>query len=247
MKSFLDKKWIGPIIVLLYALVCSLFFTYNYTPNLKEFIIKANKEIQNFLPITVHNGEITEPKDTIITKTFSDKNESFTITLNTKSDTLDILTLPDGIYISKKCVYTIVGTKKEVQCFVPSYPPEPTVITSESIQKITSNINTFINFFLAGTIIIIAYIIMYIIILFYTALIHWIIALFYKTHFSQTLFINTLICALLTLFETTKLLKFNFFITITLCIVINFIISKNVNEKKQKRNKHTNNINNLEN
>ena len=237
MKNFLTKKWIGPLIVLLYAISLSLFFTHNYTPLIKGIVNVIDKEVQDFLPITIQNGEITHPIDSIITKTIPIDTETFTITLNTKTDTLDIFNLTqDGIYITKKCIYTITKTEKEAQCFSPSHPPEPIIITSKGVQEVINSIHTFINFFLAGTIIALSYLMLYIIIFFYSALMHWIVALFYKTSFSQTLFVNTLILSTIALLGTLNLvIKCNFFIELILCTIINFIICRYTNERKQKK------------
>ena len=69
MKSILEKKWIGPLLVFLLSIGMSISFSVQITPYLKKNIPIINETIDSFLPITIQNGEITQPVNTVISKT----------------------------------------------------------------------------------------------------------------------------------------------------------------------------------
>ncbi len=233
MKSILEKKWIGPLLVFLLSIGMSISFSVQITPYLKKNIPIINETIDSFLPITIQNGEITQPVNTVISKTIFFEKKPLKIVLDTRSDTLDINTLSeDGWYFSKKCLYSVAGEKRERQCLNAPQNQEAFTIDKGIVQTSFDYIKDYISLLLYGVLSLLIFCVFYLIILFYTVILHWIIALYYKTTFGQTLFVNTLFYIALMLFEKATNIYTSFFLTALLLIVTNLFICKNANEKK---------------
>ena len=234
MKNYLAKKWLGPIILLVYTLLISLYISAQLTPHLKEVFPVIAREAGNFLPITIQNGEIIQPTDTVISKDYTTDGKTIHVVLDTRTDMLNINELPgEGMYLSKKCFYMVSREESKVRCFDPNQTLEPIEITDEMVQNIVSIADEYIGTFMTSVLFIFLAIGFYIIILFYTVIMHWIVALFYKTTFWQTLFVNTQVYLLLNLLETLASTDINFFIHLILFISINILICKGANDRKK--------------
>ena len=120
MEKFLSKKWLGPVTLILYTLCFSLFVVHKITPHLREALPVVIQEAGNFLPMTIQNGQVVQPSDTIISRSYSSEGKTFNIVLDTRTETLDINTLSDGIYLSKKCFYVVSSEESKVRCMDPS-------------------------------------------------------------------------------------------------------------------------------
>lgn len=223
MKNILTKHWLGPIAVFAYTLCVSLYIVIGYiNPFITEIMPSIQEEAKSFLPITIENGEITQPKDVVIKKKYTFKDGDLIINLDTRTDTLDINKLTEvGFYISKKCMYMISDEKSQMRCFDPAVNQEPITINEDQLNQFISFFDTYFNSILVIFLMLFLYIGFYIVILFFTLISHWIVALLSKTTFGQTLFINTFLYILLSAFEYTTSINVNFLITAALFVLIN--------------------------
>lgn len=234
MKNFLAKKWLGPLFLVLYAVGLSLFLVHKITPYIQEAAPVITQEAGNFLPITFQNGEIVQPENAYIHKSYTEGNETFHVILDTRTDTLDLSTLPnDGIYLSKKCLYIVSPDESKVRCFdSATQSPDPIVLDEEMIKNFMDKVEKYAGGFLIVFMSIFSFIGFYIVILFYTVIMHWIVALLFKTTFGQTLFVNTLTYIVCSLLEATTPFSIGFLMKIVLFVCVNWIVCKSANEKK---------------
>ena len=74
MKSFLiEKKWIGVGLTVLFSLIVA-WVTMSKTVEFVQVITPTiSEEAKAFLPITIENGSITEPQNTVIVKEYPEK------------------------------------------------------------------------------------------------------------------------------------------------------------------------------
>lgn len=227
MKKFLTKKWLGPVCLFVYVLGISLFLTFQISPALKEVFPKITQEADAFLPITIQNGEIVEPADTVINKSYSSDGKKFNITLDTRTEKLDLNALPDsGIYFSRKCVYIVSDEETKVRCSPSAQSQEPIIITKDVVEKLVGVLSKYMNAFLSAVFVVVLFVAFYCTILFYTIIMHWIVALLTKTTFGQTLFVNTFVYMACNLLEIFTPININFLIKVILFICINVVICK---------------------
>ena len=235
MKKFLTKKWLAPIVLFAYVLTLSLFLVNKITPSLKELLPVVIQESDAFLPITIQNGEIVEPVNTVINKSYSNNGETFNITLDTRTEKLDLNSLSnEGIYLSKKCIYMVSKEETRVRCLSSSQSQEPIVITKETVERLADYLNKHMGTFLGVFFAVILFVVLYLIILFYTIIMHWIVALLTKTTFGQTLFINTFVYIGCNLVEIFYSINIGFWLKVILLICFNFIICKSVKKDEME-------------
>ena len=205
----------------------SLYLTFQISPSLKEIFPKITQEAGSFLPITIQNGEIVEPVNTVINKSYFSDGKTFNITLDTRTEKLDLNSLSDdGIYLSRKCLYMVSEEETKVRCFSSAQSQEPITITKEVVEKLVDGLSKYMNTFLIAVFVVVLFIAFYCAILLYTIIMHWVVALLTKTTFGQTLFVNTFVymaCNLLGIFTPINI---NFLIKVILFICINVIICK---------------------
>lgn len=232
MESFLKKKWIGPIVLLLYSLGLALFISGQITPYLRKAVPIINQEASVFLPITIQNGEIVQPSNKLIQRTYTIEDETFNLVLDTRTDTLDINTLPgEGLYISKKCSYFVSSNERKMECFDSAQTSEALTITKDNIESILSIVDKYSGIYLTVFLFIIFFVFFYIAILLYTVIMHWFIALLFKTSFWQTLYINTLAYVLWDLFEECTHTNWGILVKIVLFAGVNAMICRSTKEK----------------
>lgn len=236
MKSFFKKAWIGPLVLLCYALAISLFITRQITPKIKEEAFPVIiQEANNFLPITIQNGEVIYPENKLIHKSYSEGDETFHVVLDTRTEKLDINTLPqNGIYMSKKCIYVVSSDESKVRCLEPKLFDKPLVIDEVMFKNLINKIGKYMGTFLTCFLMVFSFIGFYLIILFYTIVMHWINTLFFKTNFGQTLFVNTLAYILMNVLEFFTPINISFWLKIITFTAINLIICKAVNDPKKR-------------
>ncbi|MBQ4471771.1 MAG: hypothetical protein II942_00780 [Alphaproteobacteria bacterium] len=230
MKKFLQKKWIGLVIVVLYAIFTAFFASKQLVPVLQELYPQLAQEAEPFLPITVTDGVITDPQNKVVTKTYEiDEENTFTITLDTRVEELGSLaTTGPGMYITKKCVYAVTEAKTTTQCFEAG---TTYTITMEDINELVGKLGNWTIKYLFWFLVVGLFVFMYVIILLYTILMHWLLAITFKVPFSQTLFINTLMYILLCVIVWFVQFDIKFLLTFGLLLAVNASICSIV--KKQ--------------
>lgn len=221
MKEFLAKnKWMGFVAVLAYALITAIYAAQIIVPTVKEYLPVVAQEADQFLPITIENGEITSPVDTVISKTYGSGANEAIVVLDTRVDEFETSALEKpGLYISKKYMYGVTPQKTEIRSFE-SMQVSHMVIDSEGIKTVTDYITKNIGKYLFGVVFIVLLLFSCVAILLYTILMHWIVAIWFKQPFSQTLFINSLtyvlisVLGIFTTFDLSTIVRFVAFIAV---------------------------------
>ena len=202
MKEFLlQKKWVGAIIVVLFALLASVQITKMTRIMVNQYAPVIVAEAADFLPITIKNGQIVAPEDTEISKSYQDSGMVFNVVLDTRVDEFEASKLSNnGLYVSRKYIYGVSPQKTEIRSLADM--PDGTV-DREMLEVFFASMSEFA----AGKFLPICWVMAIIwiagAILLYTIVSHWLIALLFHNKFSQTLRINTLtyvVLGLLTLY-----------------------------------------------
>lgn len=87
----------------------------------RTFVPAAQKVADHFLPIRVEEGIVVEPADTVknYTLVLGDENdadaETIEFVMNTGVDSLDTEGLNNGLYLTRKAIYTVTGNKTEIR------------------------------------------------------------------------------------------------------------------------------------
>lgn len=117
-KLLLETRWLGLLAVLAFALVVARVASYRLAVFLLDLAPEISAEARDFLPIALENGQIVEPADALIHKTYSDEegNPTFNAVLNTQVDELGVEDIQSpGLYVSRKAVYIVSPQKTELR------------------------------------------------------------------------------------------------------------------------------------
>ncbi|MBQ8481302.1 MAG: DUF1189 family protein [Alphaproteobacteria bacterium] len=229
--TLLNRKWIGAIALVVYAVIVSMFFTNMSASFVKQTIPVVEQEIDGFLPITVSGGEIVAPRDTIIDRTYGSNYNVRKVVLDTRTDEFETSGLKDkGLYISRKYIYIVSDSKTEIHDFknVPDIVVDSEVLHSaaEYIQEksgryIFSGIVLFFLMFSAAAIGL------------YSLAMHWALSGIFHNEFRQTLRINTF--AYIVVSALTMIIGYNIGIVATFVILfgVNYGVNKWLQEEKK--------------
>lgn len=106
-----NGKGLGLKFVLLFAFVVSIIFAVIIKVEGTKMVPYAQSITNQILPIKVENGVVTDPQDTLkVVNVGVDKDGKsvFSITIDTRVDTLDTAQLNNGVYLTATNIY-IVG------------------------------------------------------------------------------------------------------------------------------------------
>ena len=193
MKDFITKnKWLGFIVVILYALFAAGYATHMVVPFVHQYMPTVTEEINSFLPVTIENGEIVAPQDTIISKSYDVGGDNIQVVLNTGVDEFETSELKNqGLYVSRKYFYAVSDRKTEIQSLEKLQFPNM-VIDSEIVKSAATAVEenlgkymflvTFFAFLIFGGLAVVLY----------TLCMHWIVRLWFRVNFTQTLFVNSI-------------------------------------------------------
>lgn len=217
MKDFLLKtKFLGAALVLVYALLIAGLAAPKVSALVKASVPTVSQEVKYFLPITIENGEVVSPKDTVLEREFISNGQNVRVVLDTRVDELDATSLSGtGFFVSKKYLYAVSPQKTEIRNLaqLPNM-----VINDEMVDLFADQVIQkagkwmFISIF-SGLLIFTS-----LSILLYTLLLAWPMSAWLKIPFSTTLRINTLVYILLAL--VSYVLKFNFGFIVSLILMI---------------------------
>lgn len=222
MKDLVLKKGgIGFLVVLLVSLAASVYYTGKAKIVVSNILPVFQQEVRDFLPITIENGEIVAPKDTVISKDYDNGNGK--VVLDTRADEFEPSALKvTGIYISKKYIYSYNNQKIEIR----SLKDFPNIVIDEDmvatgVEYADKHAGKFIFFtLLLGSIIGIS-----VVVLISTILMHWLMAILFKVGFSYTLRVNTLTYCVLFLLNTFASVSFSFLIEFMIMVAANVAIN----------------------
>ena len=216
MKDFLLKtKFLGVALVLIYALVLASLATPTINNLIRTSVPQAAQEIKYFLPITIENGVIVSPENTVLERDFDANGQKVRIVLDTRVDEFAATNLTEtGIFISKKYLYAISPQKTEIRSLsqMPNMMIDDEVVDQFADQLVQKSSKwMFVSIFF-GLLIFVS-----VAILLYTLLLAWPMAAWAKVSFAQTLRVTTIAYVLLA--AVSYVLSFNFSIIATLVIL----------------------------
>ncbi len=126
MKKILDYirygEGLGIKFLLPFSLIVAIFLAATVKIEGNDVLVPAAQKVADeFLPIKIENGVIVEPADTV--KTYSiafddennDVNSNINVVLDTKVDYFEPSELKQGIYISRRALYSV--TKRETKMY----------------------------------------------------------------------------------------------------------------------------------
>ncbi len=107
-----NANGIGAKYILIFCAAAALVFTIAFRASQNNMPERLQNTANQLLPIKVENGTIVTPANTFKTATLDlfdtpKSNERLRIYLNTTVDSLDTRKLSQGIYITRKAIYTI--------------------------------------------------------------------------------------------------------------------------------------------
>ena len=229
-KTLLNTKWLGTICVVVVSLVIALMAG-SYTINaLKTIMPTVVTETADFLPITIENGAIVEPKDTVISKSYGKGNNTFSVVLDTRTDELSAadITTP-GVYASRKFIYGVKSDRTEVRSLS---EVSNITIDQEMMQSGADWIENhsggyiYVTMFLS----LLAYICFAILI--YAALVQLFLGMALKVGFGRTLRVTTL--GYLALFIIGAFaIPTGFIVTLVLLLLTNYLVAKHYPQKAE--------------
>ena len=233
MKKFLlETKWVGVGLAVLLSFIISWTLSAKISLFIETTTPYVSEQIKGFLPITVENGTITEPQNTVIQKEYALGDETFHVVLNTETDELSTDDIKDtGLYISRKYMYMVSPQKSEIRSLstIPNmrFDNELVQAGEEWLQKNTEKY-LFIGLFLMLLITIgIASLI-------YAGLTQLLIGRAVAADFVRTLRITTLGYLVLLTVELFGGLSINMLIKFVLIVLLNYYINKNLYQVENK-------------
>lgn len=232
MKNFLlNNKWVGFVSLLVYALIASAVVSKYGVEIVKQYTPMVVQEAEQFLPITLQEGEIIEPQNKIINQTYGDEKNGvkFNVVLDTTRDEFEATSLTEqGIYVSKKYMYGVSGQKTEIRSL--SDFPNGTL----DKEKLDAGADLFVKNtqkYMFPIYAIIALVSAMIAVLIYTVLMHWLMAIMFKVKFGFTLRINTLVYAIISIIAVLSGMYVGWLMMFGLMLLLN--IGVNALEKSQ--------------
>ncbi len=232
MKELITKnKWLGFIAIIVYALIAAGYATHTIVPFVQQYMPAVSEEIKSFLPVTFENGEIVEPQDTVISKEYDVGGDKVKIVMNTGVDEFDTLDLRNqGLYISRKYIYAVSERKTEIQSFEKLQMPNM-VVNDEIVDLTAAEIEKNIGKYMFVTTFFAFLIFSAIAVLLYTLFMHWIIRIWFKIDFSQTLFVNSVAYVILSLLSLLTPFNIGIIIMFVALIAANVGINSAVKEE----------------
>lgn len=231
-KTLLNTKWLGATCVVLVSFIFS-YLACNYAVKaMNTFMPTVVTEVSQFLPITVENGAIVEPKDTLISRNYGNDERPYMLVLDTRTDELNAENIKNqGLYISRKFIYAIARDKTEIRSLSSfanmTIDQEMLVQGAEWLEQKSSG-------YIFGFLFISLLLYLSIVILLYAAVVHLLLNTMQKVEFKRTLRVTTL--AYLGLFIIcTFTVSIGFIVTFILLFGANYLTAKyipqNVPEK----------------
>lgn len=112
MDILLKKKWVGALLLIITCFYMSFDISRTFNDLYQYIAPTLKQEVGYFLPISIEDGVIVEPKNKIIQKQYGDKNK-ITVELNTETEELDVNNLNDGFYVTKNNLYIVNKAKNK--------------------------------------------------------------------------------------------------------------------------------------
>ena len=188
-EILLNRKWIGAAALMVYSLIVAFLFTNFIVDAVKKTAPIVQQELADFLPITISDGEIVEPKERIISKTYGSGKDERKIVLDTNVEEFITSDLKDkGLFISRKYIYVVSDSRTEVRDLknIPNM-----TIDREVLQEIAETAETKAGIYIFFGIFVAFWAVAAAVIGLYTLAMHWALTGVFHNQFAQTLRINT--------------------------------------------------------
>lgn len=231
MKKFLlETRWIGVLTVAVFSLIVSYVAANQAALFVKSAAPTIMAEAQYFLPVTIVNGTIVEPKDTVIHKSYAvgksatGEDMSVEVVLDTRTDELSADAINNqGLYFSRKYMYAVSRQKTEIRS-LSDFPDM--IIDSEmfeaGVKWLEANVNRYLFLAIfAGLLGFFA-----VAILLYSALSQLLLGKYVSADFSRTLRITTLAYIALTALVWFAGLSIGLIIKFVLILLANFGVNR---------------------
>lgn len=226
----LKKTGIGFLLMLLLAVVISVTIAQSGEEAYIFVKPKIQQEASAFLPIVFENGAIAEPKDAVISRSFSEGNKTYNFVLNTQVDVLDTSTLDNGLYVTRTNLYAVDTEKGQTKIQTLSNMPNM-VITNEVVKLFFENAAKYVypTIFVIALVIMIAF--WYVAILLYTAVMYLPFSKFFNNDFAQTFRVNQLVYLALTAISYFFGTSVKIILTLGLMLAVNYCVNKALAKK----------------
>ena len=224
MKDFILKnKWLGFVALLVYALISASVVSKYGNAIVKQYMPVVVQEAEQFLPITLQNGKIVAPENTIISQSYGDENQTINVVLNTRVDEIPSTDLSqNGLYVSKKFIYAVSPQKTEIRSLkeLPDGTLDAATLNAgaEAFVKSTQK-------YLFPVYAVVALLLSMLAVLIYTVIMHWLMAILYKVRFGYTLRVNTIIYALVSIAEILGSFNFGILLMLGTMLVGNMVLN----------------------
>ena len=101
-------KGIGALWLLLFSALFAFISAYKLHRELPQAVPYIQQFADEFLPITIENGKVVTPEETVKTHTYDFGGESFVVTIDTTKDVIEEGAKP-GIYLTKSYLYSVAN------------------------------------------------------------------------------------------------------------------------------------------
>ncbi len=190
MKNFeflLQKKWLGALLFILFCLGYSLYASIEVNKVVTDFMPAVKTSAADFLPITIEDGMIAKPENTLIEKSYGDDDDKINIVLDTRTEEFEPSTLTEsGIYVSRSAVYSVNTNKNEVR--INSLHDVPNMVIDEDVlNTVISVAESYVKPVVFGGVLAVCLGWGLIVLGIYSLVLHWIMSAIYKAPYRQTL------------------------------------------------------------
>lgn len=236
MKDFnflLNKKWLGALTFILFCLIYSLYLTNVVNTAVSLYMPTLKNHISDFLPVTIEDGMISKPENTLIERTYGDDYDKFKVVLDTRTEEFETSNLQNsGVYISRAAVYTVNGNKNEVRINSLRNVPNM-VIDNDVVNVVVASIENYIKPVIFGCAIFWFVISGLIIMGLYSLVLHWIMSAIYKAPYRQTLRLTTYSYVIFSILGAFVAFGSTFLTGFAFALVVNFAANMLLNNQPQ--------------
>lgn len=110
-----NSKGIGAFWIFILALIVAFSSAYSAKKLLPIGIPYFQEFADTFFPISIRNGRVVYPENTIISKVYHVEGKPLTLTLNTTKDFLDEGDHATGLYLTRSYLYSVTDDKVQRQ------------------------------------------------------------------------------------------------------------------------------------
>ena len=231
MKNFLlEKKFIGVLAVLIFVISASAYISGFITQTVRTYSPTVAQEMKYFLSITIQNGEIVSPKNTVLKRSYGTVGDQFNVVLDTRVDEFKGSELQNqGVYISRKYIYGVQKLKTEIRSLSEF---GDAVINDELLDAGVNYLNENIDKISFCALFVVITIVSIVVILLATLLLHWLMAMLFKVPFSRTLRLNTLTFVVIYSLKLFSPLHFSMMLMFLIMVAVNLAVNTTLKDQE---------------